>query len=327
MAGRCSLLADATAGRSNEPWTFRTKPSDKPTRPHGLDYDAVIIGAGISGMYQLLPPARTRHAGAGVRGRHRRRRHLVLEPLSRRALRFRKLFLRLLVLAGTAATNGTGPSISPASRKPCATSTTSPTSSTCAATSSFRSRVTAAHYQEPTRSWDVTLEDGSRYHHALPDHRHRPALGADVAAHRRRRDLRRPVLPHRALAARARRFRRQARRRHRHRRHRRADDPDHRGPGRPPDRVPAHAQLVRAAAQRQDRRRDAEADQGQLPRDVPPLPGDLRLLPAHARPARHVRGHRGRTRGLLREALCRSRLRHLAGQFPRHPDRPPSQRA
>src|ERR1700693_1995599 len=27
----------------------------------------------------------------------------------------------------------------------------------------FRSRVTAAHYQEETRSWDVTLQDGSRF--------------------------------------------------------------------------------------------------------------------------------------------------------------------
>ena len=27
----------------------------------------------------------------------------------------------------------------------------------------FRSRVTAAHYQEDTRSWNVTLEDGSRF--------------------------------------------------------------------------------------------------------------------------------------------------------------------
>src|SRR6516165_4574752 len=27
----------------------------------------------------------------------------------------------------------------------------------------FRSRVTAAHWQEPTRHWDVTLEDGSRH--------------------------------------------------------------------------------------------------------------------------------------------------------------------
>src|SRR4030081_1772480 len=27
----------------------------------------------------------------------------------------------------------------------------------------FKSRVTAAHYQEDTRSWDITLEDGRRY--------------------------------------------------------------------------------------------------------------------------------------------------------------------
>ena len=63
-------------------------------------------------------------------------------------------------------------------------------------------------------------------------------------------------------------------------------------------------------------------DQGRLSRDVPALPGDLRLLPAHARPARHLRGDAGGARGLLGEALRRARLRHLAGQFPRHTDRP-----
>ena len=45
----------------------------------------------------------------------------------------------------------------------------------------FRSRVTAAHWQEATRTWDVTLEDGSRHTRALPDHRDRPAVGADHA--------------------------------------------------------------------------------------------------------------------------------------------------
>ena len=45
------------------------------------------------------------------------------------------------------------------------------------------------------------------------------------------------------------------------------------------------------------------------------------LLHPHARPARHVRGDAGGTRGVLGEALRRARLRHLAGQFPRHPDR------
>src|SRR5438445_8593517 len=44
-----------------------------------------------------LPLARTGHDRAGLRGRHECRRHLVLEPLSRRALRFRKLDLWLLL--------------------------------------------------------------------------------------------------------------------------------------------------------------------------------------------------------------------------------------
>ena len=48
----------------------------------------------------------------------------------------------------------------------------------------FRSRVAAAHYQEATRSWDVTLEDGTVLPVTLPDHRHRPAVGADNAADR-----------------------------------------------------------------------------------------------------------------------------------------------
>ena len=41
----------------------------------------------------------------------------------------------------------------------------------------------------------------------------------------------------------------------------------------------------------------------QLSRDPQALPGDLRLLPAHARPARHLRGHAGGARGVLGEAL------------------------
>ncbi len=61
---------------------------------------------GHVGPVPALPAARTGPARAGVRGRDRCRRHLVLEPLSRRALQFRKLFLRLLVLEGIAAGMG-----------------------------------------------------------------------------------------------------------------------------------------------------------------------------------------------------------------------------
>ena len=48
----------------------------------------------------------------------------------------------------------------------------------------FRSRVTAAIYEEDTRSWTITLEDGSRFRTPLPDHRHRPAVHPHPAAHR-----------------------------------------------------------------------------------------------------------------------------------------------
>ena len=186
----------------------------------------------------------------------------------------------------------------------------------------FRSRVASAHYQDDGAPLGYHARGRQTLSRALPDHRDRPALGADHAAHPGRGQLQRPVLPHRAVAARAGRFRGQARRGDRHRRHRRPDHPEDRRRGRAPDGVPAHAELVRAAAQRQDRRRGAEADQGRLSRDVPALPGDLRLLPAHARPARHVRGLGRGARGVLGEAVCRARLRHLAGQFPRHHDRP-----
>jgi cation diffusion facilitator CzcD-associated flavoprotein CzcO len=75
----------------------------------------------------------------------------------------------------------------------------------------FKSRVTAAHYEEDTRSWDVILEDGRRYP-LLVDHRDRCALGGDHAAHLRRRDVPRPVLPHPLLAEGTGSFRGQARR-------------------------------------------------------------------------------------------------------------------
>ena len=49
----------------------------------------------------------------------------------------------------------------------------------------FRSRVTAAHYQEATRSWDVDAGGRQPLPTPLPDHRDRPAVGPDHAAHRR----------------------------------------------------------------------------------------------------------------------------------------------
>jgi hypothetical protein len=51
------------------------------------------------------------------------------------------------------------------------------------------------------------------------------------------------------------------------------------------------------------------------------------LLHPQPRSALRPRGHARGTRGFLGEALCRARFRHLARQFPRHPGRPRGQRA
>src|SRR5215469_5330477 len=63
-----------------------------------------------------LSPARAGHDRAGLRGRHECRRHLVLEPLSRRALRFRKLDLWLLLFQGADAGMGLEGALLPSAR-------------------------------------------------------------------------------------------------------------------------------------------------------------------------------------------------------------------
>ena len=65
----------------------------------------------------------------------------------------------------------------------------------------FHSRVSAAHYREETASLGRHGRGRQPLPGALPDHRDRPPVGADHAAHRGRRDLQGRGLPHRALAA------------------------------------------------------------------------------------------------------------------------------
>src|SRR6266702_6683832 len=97
LSRECASKAELT-GRRAMSVTSETLPQAPETAAGRTGpYDAIIIGAGISGMYQLhrlrgLPER------AGVRGRRRRRGHLVLESLPRGAVRFRELDLRLLLL-------------------------------------------------------------------------------------------------------------------------------------------------------------------------------------------------------------------------------------
>ena len=64
------------------------------------DVDVLVVGAGITGIYQLY---RAREAGFSAqlrRGGRRCRRYVVLEPLPGRALRLGELHVRLPVLEG-----------------------------------------------------------------------------------------------------------------------------------------------------------------------------------------------------------------------------------
>ena len=108
------------------------------------EFDAVVVGAGFAGLYSLH---RLRALGLAVRG---------LEaadgvggtwywnryPGARCDVESMRLLV--LVLRRARAGMGVDASATRRSRRSCATSTTSPTASTCAATSSFDTRVTAA---------------------------------------------------------------------------------------------------------------------------------------------------------------------------------------
>jgi cation diffusion facilitator CzcD-associated flavoprotein CzcO len=135
---------------------------DRTTTETAMDFDAIVIGAGVSGLYQLYRlrelglRVRVFEAGTGVGGTWYWNRypgarfdseswtygysfsqelleewdweeHFAAQPETERYLNYvaDKFDLRRDI--------------------------------------QFRSRVTAAHYQEDTRSWDVILEDGRRY--------------------------------------------------------------------------------------------------------------------------------------------------------------------
>ncbi len=112
--------------------------------------------------------------------------------------------------------SGSGASATPRSPRSCATSTTWPTASICAATSSSRPASSRRPSTRPTGRWDdrVARAGGDAEHvsGAARRARHRLPLGAQHAEVPRPRQLQGPEVPHRQLAARGRRLHRQARR-------------------------------------------------------------------------------------------------------------------
>ena len=137
--------------------TRRSPTSRAPIPP----YDVLIVGAGITGIYQLYRALRSRLLRDAGRGRRRRRRHLVLEPLPRRSLRLGELHLRVPVLERAVRRMGVARALRANNRRSSATSTTWSTGSTSAATSdsarrSRRRCTTSRRERGPSRSATAT---------------------------------------------------------------------------------------------------------------------------------------------------------------------------
>ena len=281
---------------------------------------------GCGRLIPAPPTARARAPGTSLRSRHRCRRHLVLEPLSRCALRFGELVLRLFLLRGALAGVGVARALRRPARHP--------------SLSQLRGRqvrpaaghpVRLPRRRRALRRGGRSLDDHAGERRAgkcqAPDHGAGAALGLHAAQHSRPREFYGAGLPHLALAARGRVARGQARRHHRHGCDRHPGHPDHRRRGRPSHGVPAHAQLGGAPAQPAHHPRGAEEDQGILRRDLRALPADQHLLHPPDRSAQGA-GSLGRgARGVLGEALWRAGLRHLGRQLRRRLDRQEGQRA
>ncbi len=167
----------------------------EPRTETGLDFDAIVIGAGVAGLYQLYKlrelglRVRVFEAGSGVGGTWYWNRypgarfdseswtygysfsqelleewdweeHFAAQPQTERYLNYvaDKFDLRRDI--------------------------------------QFNSRVAAAHYREETRSWEIDAGGRRALFDAFSDHRHRHSLGADDAEHSRHQYIQGPVLPH-----------------------------------------------------------------------------------------------------------------------------------
>jgi phytoene dehydrogenase-like protein len=252
-------------------WTTRT----------ATDFDAIVIGAGVSGLYQLYRlrelgmTARVFEAGSGVGGTWYWNRypgarfdseswtygysfsqelldewdweeHFAGQPETERYLNYvaDKFNLRRDI--------------------------------------QFSTVVTAAHYREDTRDWDVTLDNG--------DHRTARLLITAVGVLSAPTLPRIPgvetfkgtVLPYAQLAQGTSEFRRQASRGDRHWRDRHSDHHGGRQDRRAPDGVSAHGAMVGTSAQFQGHARGNAGHPRELPGHLRALPGNRRLL--HPRP-------------------------------------------
>ena len=125
------------------------------------EHDALVIGAGFAGLYQLhclrdqlgLDVA-VLEAGRG------RRRHLVLEPLPRRAVRFREPLLQFLLLEGVVRRVGVDRALSGAGGNPALPQPRPTDRLDLRRNIQFGTRVVAARFDEAANRWNVTTKTG-----------------------------------------------------------------------------------------------------------------------------------------------------------------------
>ena len=176
---------------------------------------------GLCRHVHAAPVARAGHDGAGLRAGLGRRRHLVLEPLSRRALRRREHAIFLFILRRAAAGVGLeralraaarDPEIRQPRRRPLRSAPRHPVQHPRRARGLRRDDL-------PVVGRDLRRQDG---HGKIRRARHRLPVERADARHQGPRSIQGQGLSHRPLAARGGRFHRPACRRHRHRDRRRS---------------------------------------------------------------------------------------------------------
>ena len=222
-----------------------------------------------------VPAAQSRLLGARLRSRKRRGRHLVLEPLSRRALRRRERAVLVSVLGRSAAGMGMERALCDAARDPalCQSRRRSLRSAQGHPARYARERCDFRRGAPP-------LDDRARGRHrgvgTLLHHGDGLPVVDQYAEVPGSRLVSRRGLSHRPVAARGGRLHRPARRRDRHRLFRDPIDPAHRRAGAAPVRLPAHAALHRAGPQYAPGSRVQAPGQGRVPGHAQPREADVR---------------------------------------------------
>ncbi len=264
----------------DDPYTPRVE--REPTTDHRT---VAFIGGGFAG---LVTGARLREAGhrRADRGEGRRlRRHLVLEPLSRRAVRHR-------VDGVPAAARGNRAHADREVRARAGDPRALPTHRQAVRPLRRRAvphRGDRSGLGRGAVAVDRAHQPGRRVHRPVRRDGHRPAARAQAARHSGYRVVRRPLVPHQPLGLRL----------HRRRPDRRADDQ-------------ARRQAGRDHRHRRDRGAVRAAPRSRLPRAV--------RLPAHAVLGRRARQPADRP-GLVRPDRHARLAAALAGELLRQPDR------